>query len=105
MVFGRQGSRNRASLVAQLVKTACNEGDLGSIPGLGRPPGEGKDKGAETVTPGLVETVAHFTPSAPVKLTQQDPLGFPSHEVPLRRSSSRETLRIRTPPQALAAMG
>ena len=33
----------RASLVAQLVKEpACNAGDLGSIPGLGRSPGEGK---------------------------------------------------------------
>ena len=30
-----------ASLVAQMVKEfACNEGDLGSIPGLGRSPGE-----------------------------------------------------------------
>ena len=28
--------------MAQLVKTACNVGDLGSIPGLGRSPGEGK---------------------------------------------------------------
>ena len=34
---------NRASLVAQLVKkSTCNSGDLGSIPGLGRSPGEGK---------------------------------------------------------------
>ena len=33
----------RASLVAQLVKkSACNTGDLGLIPGLGRSPGEGK---------------------------------------------------------------
>ena len=32
----------RASLVAQLVKeSACNAGDLGLIPGLGRSPGEG----------------------------------------------------------------
>ena len=31
-----------AYLVAQLAKTACNAGDLGSIPGLGRSPGEGK---------------------------------------------------------------
>ena len=32
-----------ASLVAQLVKkSACNVGYLGSIPGLGRSPGEGK---------------------------------------------------------------
>ena len=31
-----------ASLVAQMVKeSACNVGDLGSIPGLGRPLGEG----------------------------------------------------------------
>ena len=35
---------SRASLVAQLVKNqpACNEGDLGSIPRLGRSPGERK---------------------------------------------------------------
>ena len=35
---------SKASLVAQLVKNlpACNEGDLGSIPGLGRSPGERK---------------------------------------------------------------
>ena len=32
----------RASLVAQLVKSTCNAGDLGSIPGLLRSPGEGK---------------------------------------------------------------
>ena len=33
----------RASLVAQLVKNlACNAGDPGLIPGLGRSPGEGK---------------------------------------------------------------
>ena len=31
-----------ASVLAQLVKkSACNAGDLGSIPGLGRSPGEG----------------------------------------------------------------
>ena len=29
-----------ASLVAQLVEPACNTGDSGSIPGLGRSPGE-----------------------------------------------------------------
>ena len=33
-----------ASLVAQLVKNPpANAGDLGSIPGLGRSPGEGKN--------------------------------------------------------------
>ena len=30
-----------ASLVAQLVESACNAGDPGSIPGEGRSPGEG----------------------------------------------------------------
>ena len=31
------------SLVAQLIKeSTCNEGDLGSIPGMGRSSGEGK---------------------------------------------------------------
>ena len=29
-------------LVAQLVKSTCDAGDLGFIPGLGRCPGEGK---------------------------------------------------------------
>ena len=31
----------RASLVAQTVESACDAGDLDSIPGLGRCPGEG----------------------------------------------------------------
>ena len=47
--LGNAGIREMwASLVAQLVKNppalqeiACNAGDLGSIPGLGRSPGEG----------------------------------------------------------------
>ena len=30
-----------ASLVIQMVESACNEGDLGLIPGLGIPSGEG----------------------------------------------------------------
>ena len=34
-------SSQRASLVAQVVESACNEGDLGLIPGLGRCHGEG----------------------------------------------------------------
>ena len=32
---------NGTSLVAQSVESACNAGDLGSIPGSGRSPGEG----------------------------------------------------------------
>ena len=31
----------RASLVVQMVESACNVGDPGSIPGSGRSPGEG----------------------------------------------------------------
>ena len=33
---------NQASLVAQMVVSVYNAGDLGSIPRLGRSPGEGK---------------------------------------------------------------
>ena len=33
---------SRASLVAQLLESACNVGDLGLIPGLRRSPGKGK---------------------------------------------------------------
>ena len=43
-LFGgkKDKSRQRASLVAQrLEASACNAGDLSSIPGLGRSPGEG----------------------------------------------------------------
>ena len=35
------GSLGDSSLVAQTVESACNAGDLGSIPELGRTPGEG----------------------------------------------------------------
>ena len=60
-----------ASLVAQMVKeSACNAGDLGSIPGSGRSPGEGNgyplkcsclencmDRGAwQTVVHGVAES-------------------------------------------------
>ena len=34
------GFPDRASLIAQSVESECNAGDLGSIPGSGRPPGE-----------------------------------------------------------------
>ena len=56
MLLNRGVGEERASLIARLVKnlptgfsdssvgkeSACNVGDLGSIPGLGRSPGEGK---------------------------------------------------------------
>ena len=32
---------NQASLVAQMLLSACNAGDSGLVPGLGRSPGEG----------------------------------------------------------------
>ena len=43
-------------------ESACNEGDLGSIPGLGRPPGEGKgyplqDSGLENSMDSIVHGV------------------------------------------------
>ena len=42
-----------ASLVAQSVKeSACNTGDPGSIPGLGRSPGEGNGKPTPVSLPG-----------------------------------------------------
>ena len=55
---------NKASLVAQLVKeSSCNLGDLGSIPKLGRSPGEGKGyplqySGLENSMDGIVHRVA-----------------------------------------------
>ena len=39
----RAGPHFWASLVAQIKESACNEGDLGSIPGLKRSPGGGHD--------------------------------------------------------------
>ena len=42
LVFSAASGQLRTSLVAQTVKaSAYNEGDPGSIPGLGRSPGEG----------------------------------------------------------------
>ena len=41
-LIGLQWSLSGASLVAQLVESPCNVGDLSSIPGLGRCPGEQK---------------------------------------------------------------
>ena len=55
---------SRASLVAQLVKeSAFNVEDLGSVPGLGRFPGEGKgyplqDSGLENSMDCIVHEVA-----------------------------------------------
>ena len=48
-----------ASLVAQLVKkSACSVGDLGSNPGLGRPPGE--EKGYPLQYSGLENFMAYI---------------------------------------------
>ena len=88
MVFGRQGSRNSTSLVAQPVKNlpAMRETWVQSL-GWDNPLVKGKAGEQKQLPLGLVETVTHFTPSAPVKLTQQDPLGSLSHAAPLGRSS------------------
>ena len=74
-----------ASLVAQLVKEpACNVGDLGLIPGLGRSPGEGKGyplqySGLENPMDCVVQGVAksrtrlsdfHFTSSLYIHLNR-----------------------------------
>ena len=45
-------------------ESACNVGDLGSIPGLGRPPGEGKGyplqySGQENTMDCIVQRVGH----------------------------------------------
>ena len=48
-----------ASLISQLSKeSACNAGDLGSIPGLGRSPGEGK--GYPLPYPGLENSMDYI---------------------------------------------
>ena len=47
-MFSQEIKVSKASLVAQMVKeSACNAGDLGSIPGSGRSPGEGNDNSLE----------------------------------------------------------
>ena len=47
-LFSQEIKVSKASLVAQMVKeSACNAGDLGSIPGSGRSPGEGNDNSLE----------------------------------------------------------
>ena len=42
MVFNPVSLRKGFSGGSDGIEAACNEGDLGSIPGLGRSPGEGK---------------------------------------------------------------
>ena len=37
---------------SEVKASACNAGDLGSIPGLGRPPGEGKRQPTPVFLPG-----------------------------------------------------
>ena len=55
-----------ASLVAQMVKkSACNAGDLGSIPGLGRSPG--KRKGYPLQYAGLENSMDCNPPSSSVR--------------------------------------
>ena len=61
-----------ASLVAQLVESACNAGDLGSIPGLGKSPGEGK--GYPLQYSGLENSIVHWVTKSRTQQTD-----FPFH--------------------------
>ena len=56
-----RGIAVRASLISVGKESACNAGDPGSIPGLGRSPGEGKGyplSGLENSMDGIVHVVA-----------------------------------------------
>ena len=62
-----------ASLVAQLVESVSNVGDLDSIPGLGRSPGEGKSyplqyPGLENSMDCIVHEVAESDTTKPLSL-------------------------------------
>ena len=74
----------RASLVAQTIRSLCNAGDAGSIPGSGRSPGEGNgnplqysclensmDRGARQATVHGVARVRHDLVSRPLPLSRQ----------------------------------
>ena len=53
-----------ASLMAQQVKkSACSAGDLGSIPGLGRSPGEGKGHPLQDAWASLVAQLVKNLPA------------------------------------------
>ena len=65
-------------------KSACNAGDLGSIPGLGRSPGDGKGyplqySGLENSTDCIVHGV---TKSWPLSMVLQDPGGSVAKNLP-----------------------
>ena len=70
-----------ASLVSAGKESACNAGDLGSIPGLGRSPGEGK--GYPLQYSGLensMDCIVHELPES--YMTEQlSLLGFPDSSV------------------------
>ena len=73
----------RASLVAQLVKkSACNAGDLGMIPGSGRPPGEGIGYPLQYSWASLVAQMVKNPPAMQIwSLGGEDPLeaGMETH--------------------------
>ena len=61
--------------MAQLVKeSACNAGDLGSIPGLGRSPGEGK--GYPLQYPGLENSMDYIVHGVAKSRTQLSDFHF-----------------------------
>ena len=61
-----------ASLVAQLVESACNPGDLGSIPGSERSPGGGIGYPLQYSWASLVSQLWHWGHSASGKTHLQD---------------------------------
>ena len=61
-------------------ETACNAGDLGSIPGLGRPPGEGKGCSLQySVLENAMDCIAHGVTKS---LTRLSPFLFHSVSQP-----------------------
>ena len=92
----------RASLVAQLVKkSACNVGDLSSIPGSGRSPGEGIGYPLQYSWASLVAQMVKNPPAMQIwSLGGEDPLeeGMATHSsslawrIPMNRGAWRATV-------------
>ena len=65
-----------ASLVAEKVESACKAGDLDSIPGLGRSPGEGN--GCPLQYSGLENSMVCISPWGHKELDTTERLSLPS---------------------------
>ena len=82
------------SLMAQMVKeSACNAGDLGSIPGSGRSPGEGNGNPFQySCLKNPRRCLAGYSPWGRKELDTTERLHFPSKHVSAQCSFLRETL-------------